>query len=122
MPKTRIARTRLRAFTAQGGLCCYCHLPMWLEDPEGFRTKWNLTPNDTRDRQCTAEHLVTRQDGGKDSAKNIAAACLKCNQGRHRFKAPMEPERFGTFVRGQVQRGQWHRQRVLRAFGAHPAR
>ena len=118
MPKTQLARSRLTAFTAQHGLCCYCRKPMWLDGPDEFRSKWNLTPGDTRDRRCTAEHLVARKDGGSDGAKNIAAACIKCNQGRHGRKTPMEPERFGEYVRSRMRNGRWHHSRVLMAFAA----
>lgn len=117
MPKTRRARYRIRAFNSQRGLCYYCCFPMWLEDPKGFGAKWNLTSNDTLARRCTAEHLLAQQDGGTDAAKNIVAACLKCNQGRHRCATPLAAAPFGIFVQKQVHRGRWHRLRVLRAFG-----
>ena len=119
MSKTRRTRSRLAAFAAQHGLCYYCRMPIWLENPDGFQDQWNLARADTWDRRCTAEHLVSRKDGGGDGPENIAAACTKCNQGRHARKAPMEPDAFARYVRARVRQGRWHQPRVLRAFVAY---
>lgn len=118
MPKSRLARSRYSAFIAQRGLCYYCLLPTWHGAPVGFRAKWNLTLGETRLRQCTAEHLIARKEGGGDGARNIVAACLRCNQGRHGRKAPFKPDRFQSYVRRRIQKGRWHQPCVLVAFGA----
>ena len=46
----------------QGGLCFYCGRPM---------------------TKPTAEHLIAKQDGGRDTRANIAATCAPCNHARH---------------------------------------
>jgi hypothetical protein len=117
MPTKRVTRSRYTAFAAQNGRCYYCSLPMWQRNSEGFRTQYNLTPGDARFLQCTAEHLRARKDGGGDSAENIAAACLRCNRGRHRRKILMEPDKYQTLVRRRMQKGRWHPARVLNALG-----
>ncbi|MFD0320236.1 hypothetical protein [Lysobacter gummosus] len=40
-------------------------------------------------RQCIAEHLLARRDGGRNTRGNIAAACWLYNQRRHRRKHPL---------------------------------
>lgn len=59
--------------------------------------------------QCTAEHLLARQDGGIDSANNIVAACWYCNQQRHRPKVPPAPDMNRQRVQQKMKRGGWHR-------------
>jgi hypothetical protein len=39
---------------------------------------------------------------------NIAAACHRCNQGRHRRKAAPNPKKFRRYVLRLVGRGKWH--------------
>jgi len=117
MPDKRIVLYRSAAFAAQGGLCYYCSLSMWHKYSEGFCVQHNLTPGDAKLLQCTAEHLRARKDGGEDTAENIAAACLRCNLGRHPRKKPMEVDRFWRWVSKRVQEGRWHSVRVLRALG-----
>ena len=63
-----IAKNRLIAYQRQSGRCYYCDLPMWLGKLPGKRHR-------PASLQCTAEHLVARQDGGDNSARNIVAAC-----------------------------------------------
>lgn len=58
--------------------------------------------------QCTAEHLVPRSDGGRESATNIVAACAHCNHTRHRQKRPPEPPQYRAQVRRRVALGGWH--------------
>ena len=62
MPKLQQLRTRV--FHAQHGRCHYCGISMWLDSPD------ELPPprKSVRARQCTAEHLVARQDGGRATA------------------------------------------------------
>ena len=56
---------------------------------------------------ATAEHLQARQDGGGDSADNIAAAHRVCNARRHRCSEPLPPAAFASHVRGRIARDRW---------------
>ena len=67
---------------------------------------------------CTAEHLLPRSQGGKDRASNIKAACLFCNQTRHRTKAPKTPQRHRQHVQQRLRKGKWHPQTALRILSA----
>jgi 5-methylcytosine-specific restriction endonuclease McrA len=71
---------RRRASREQGGQCFYCLQPMG--------------------RDVTAEHLVARMDGGKDSRANVVAACRRCNAARHALfpGASPDPETYQGFV------------------------
>ncbi|WP_285410886.1 HNH endonuclease signature motif containing protein [Variovorax sp. efr-133-TYG-130] len=89
MRKSQRQRNRERARRAQRGTCIYCCRPMG--------------------KDVTAEHLVARMDGGKDSRGNIVAACRRCNAGRHALfpaGAP-EPETYQAFVLLMRAAGQW---------------
>lgn len=101
MPKLQQLRTR--AFHAQHGRCHYCGISMWLDSPD------ELPPprKSVRARQCTAEHLVARQDGGRDTAENIVAACLQCNLRRHRRKVPLPAAEYLSLVHRRLGRGKW---------------
>ncbi|WP_245851516.1 HNH endonuclease [Pseudomonas segetis] len=57
--------------------------------------------------QCTAEHLRARQDGGKDSSLNIAAACKRCNRLRHSRKTAPSPSDYQRFVQKRLNTGGW---------------
>ena len=59
-------------------------------------------------RQCTAEHLKARCDGGPNSADNIVAACRYCNGQRHRAKRPHAPAAYRCAVRRRMAAGKWH--------------
>lgn len=107
MPNT-LKRFRTRAFLRQDGRCIYCAKPMWLSDPAHFAIKQKLTAKQARHRQCTAEHLCARKNGGTNAAANIAAACLFCNQHRHQRKAELSPLQFGVYVRTRMARGGWY--------------
>jgi len=102
----RIPFLRQQAFNRQGGFCYYCDVRMWLNSPEELDLPGCFAA--ARRLQCTAEHLVSRSDGGRDSAKNIVAACAHCNHTRHRQKRPPEPPQYRTKVRGRVAQGGWH--------------
>jgi len=108
----QFASARSRAFHRQAGLCFYCSQPMWLGDQEIFANRYGLSLRNTRSFQCTAEHLVERQRGGK-GRDNIVAACRICNLVRHRGRQDQAPS--PSAWRNQVQRlvrcGRW---RVLR--------
>ena len=72
-------KLRQKAFRRQEGHCYYCEYPMWLESWEEFAASFGISKAAAFHFRCTAEHLVARQDGGKDSPKNIVAACRFCN-------------------------------------------
>lgn len=120
MPK--LQRLRTDAFHAQKGRCCYCSLPMWNTLPDELKP-FGLSATTATPLRCTAEHLVAQQDGGRDVAGNIAAACWSCNQRRHKRKSPAPPEAYRVFVQKRVAKGKWHPPRVaklhLRSHGAH---
>ena len=107
MPNT-LANNRLAAFKRQKGLCYYCHMPMWLVKQSQFASKHGLTKGEVRRLQCTAEHLVARQDGGKNSRNNIVAACRFCNSTRHLIKVPPKPAEYQRHVLNRLLKGKWH--------------
>lgn len=103
-----IKKFRKFAFTQQNGKCCYCGFSMWQDSAESFAKKHGITIKQARHFQCTAEHLEARQDGGKDVVGNIAAACIRCNQLRHKRPKPMAPEQYQKHVVNRVSKGAWH--------------
>ena len=106
---------RIDAFVRQAGRCYYCTVLMWIDDGVSFARKHGLSSRVARCLKCTAEHLLARRDGGRDSRDNIVAACLFCNLRRHRgrTKAPT-PRAYRTRVRHRLERGRWHFPQVLR--------
>ncbi len=83
---SRWSSARIRAFHRQNGLCFYCRRPMWereLESRDDARDRLGIhgSKKAVRLRQCTAEHLVRKVDGGK-GADNIVASCAECNHYR----------------------------------------
>ena len=117
MPK--LQRLRTDAFHAQMGRCCYCDLPMWNTSPDELKPL-GLRARTVAPLRCTAEHLVAQQDGGRDAACNIAAACWLCNTRRHKRKSPPEPEAFRAFVQKRLARGKWHPPVVARLAKPQP--
>lgn len=107
MPET-IRANRKIAFNRQNGLCIYCEQPMWLDDPLVFSHLYGITLKQARRFQCTAEHLFAQCDGGNHSLKNIAAACLCCNQRRHKRNNPPNPESYQLFVRWRLECNKWN--------------
>lgn len=107
MPTTLI-KSRLKAFNLQQDRCIYCELPMWLDSHEAFAKKYNLTSKEAMLFRCTAEHLRAKQDGGKDGADNILAACHYCNQKRHKCKSPKDPISYKNHVTKRLCKGKWH--------------
>ena len=71
---------------------------MWVENPDEFVIKYKITKRQAKFYQCTAEHLLPRKDGGKDSLSNIAAACKYCNQQRHKSKLSLSPVKYQAYV------------------------
>ena len=114
------ARARERAFCRQNSLCFYCSQPMWLREPEVFAKRYGLRLRQIRSFQCTAEHCVERQKGGKGGS-NIVAACRHCNTSRHRGR----PDRAPTPTAWRIQVGEWVRTgrwRTLKTNGAVKSR
>ena len=109
-----LSRIRSRALQLQGGRCFYCSVLMWTDDCAAFANRHRLPPRLAKWLQCTAEHLQARQEGGRDSIKNIAAACRVCNHRRHaqRRIAPT-PEEYRALVRKRVSKKAWHPPQVF---------
>lgn len=93
---SKLQQSRNSAFSRQSGKCYYCDLRMRLPGATG-----------PVQLMCTAEHLKPRSDGGLDGGANIVAACLHCNQTRHRRKSPPSPERYRGEVQRRLARGKW---------------
>ena len=102
-----LKKLRRMKMLSQGGRCFYCGLPMWDEAlypclPLSCRS--GELPKTLR---CTAEHLHPRSEGGANTADNIVAACLFCNNSRHRRKRPLSPEAHRAHVQQRMAAGQW---------------
>ncbi len=108
MASKPLRKHRNSAFDRQDGKCCYCGFQMWRDSPETFAEVHGIKLAQARHFQCTAEHLVARQDGGKDGSLNIAAACIRCNRLRHQRKIPPEPMRYQAHVQKRLDKGKWH--------------
>jgi hypothetical protein len=102
-----LTRNRQSAASLQGYRCYYCGLPMWLDDPARFAALHGLSMRQARLLRCTAEHLRARSDAGRDHRQNIVAACLFCNQHRHRARTPLGPEELRERVALAMQRRRW---------------
>lgn len=107
-----LKKIRHSAFIRQKGKCYYCNFSMWQDSAESFAKRHGITVKQARHFKCTAEHLVARQDGGRDVGWNIAAACIRCNRLRHQRKVPMEPEQYQSYVQKRVEKGGWHEARL----------
>lgn len=107
---SRVKKHRQAACARQGGACYYCGCPIWDGDLQSFSRALRIRPRLARHLQATAEHLTARADGGKDSARNIVAACLWCNQQRHRGRAAAAPgaTEYRTRVQQFVAARMWH--------------
>lgn len=103
-----LRQLRRIAFLHQNARCWYCGLPMWEKNPDAFSREHGFTSSRAKALQCTAEHLIARQDGGADSPSNIVAACRYCNGRRHARKFPLESESFRQHVQKRLQQGKWH--------------
>lgn len=108
MSQKPLIRFRDAAFAAQGGLCFYCRHPMWQSHPEKFSRDYGVATVSVRRFKCTAEHLIPREKGGKDTRGNIVAACLYCNCQRHRARTARSPEGHRDHVQRRLARGRWH--------------
>lgn len=101
---------RHRAFVAQDGRCFYCSQPIWEDGREAFAKAHGMLPRLATHLRSTAEHLVARQDAGKNSQQNIVAACVWCNSRRHLGRAERAPDchAYQHWVQAQVSAGKWH--------------
>ncbi|WP_342663004.1 HNH endonuclease signature motif containing protein [Arenimonas oryziterrae] len=80
---------------------------MWLQDLPAFAKQLAIPLNKARLRQCTAEHLLARCDGGGDLSENIVAACAFCNKQRHRRRQAPDPSAFKELVQRRIAAGRW---------------
>ena len=108
----KIQYYRQVAFKKQSGLCFYCNQPMWNTDKFTFTTKHKLKAAIANFLQCTAEHLLARQDGGKNTEDNIVAACKYCNHTRHKTNHPLSPEKYKQHVQIRLQKNRWHQIKI----------
>ena len=112
---TMLIKSRQKAFQQQSGCCIYCYKPMWIGCLEDFAIQFRITRRQAKFYQCTAEHLLARQDGGKNGLNNIAAACKYCNQQRHKSKLPLHPVKYQQYVQGKVSKNCWPTARFLQS-------
>lgn len=110
MANNSVIKHRSSAFDRQGARCYYCGFQMWRDSPEVFAQLHGISLRHARHFQCTAEHLVARQDGGTDTWGNIVAACLRCNRLRHQRKKALGPEQYRALVQQRLSKGRWHSQ------------
>jgi hypothetical protein len=104
-----LASLRAFAFKNQHGRCYYCRQPMWQKSPSEI----GLSLRHGRHFQCTAEHLQALQDGGRDTAGNIVAACWFCNSRRHRRGDPApSPQAYKALVQQRMAAGRWRPERI----------
>ncbi|WP_080579593.1 HNH endonuclease [Sinorhizobium fredii] len=80
---------------------------MWETDPRIFSARYRVSRRAALHFRCTAEHLVARCDGGRDTEENIVAACHYCNRTRHRPKRPKNAASYAAFVRSRIEKGRW---------------
>lgn len=99
---------RNQAYSRQEGRCFYCKSKMWSAHSEVFASLHNLTRNQARLFQCTAEHVVARQDGGNHSQSNIVAVCRFCNLWRHRRRKPPSSTEFLNIVQKRLYARRCH--------------
>ena len=113
---SKLARHRNSAFIFQSGRCYYCNFPMWESNLESYAQLHNISKSQAKFFRCTAEHLVARQDGGKDTEKNIVAACVWCNQKRHSRKLAPPPNEYRQLVKQRLLDGRWFCSSLVKQF------
>ena len=106
------SKQRLAAFKKQSGQCYYCGSTMWLKNQKNYASERSISESEASRFQCTAEHLVARCDGGKNSYRNIVAACHYCNTKRHQRKKPLGPLSYRSHIQNRLQQGKWHPRKV----------
>lgn len=107
-----IAKLRRASAARQNSRCFYCGYLMWETDQSVFAARFALTLRAATRFQCTAEHLVARQDGGGDTEGNIAAACRFCNTTRHKSAKPRSAPAYRIYVQGRLKAHKWHPQKT----------
>ncbi len=108
MRSIKIRRYRTLAAQRQQYRCWYCCFPIWTSNPANFAKRHGISLRQAARFQCTAEHLLARQDGGRDEVKNLVAACLHCNRTRHKRLRPPDPDTFRIQIQAAIRRGRWH--------------
>jgi hypothetical protein len=110
MSSKQLRRLRQQAYENQNRRCYYCDFPIWDVDGTGFARAHALPPRFAKYLKCTAEHLVARQDKGRDTADNIVAACSWCNKMRHYRREHQAPHAVThkSWVSKLVSMGRWH--------------
>ncbi|WP_372828210.1 HNH endonuclease [Polaromonas sp.] len=116
MSKT-LNNSRQAAYRAQAGLCFYCRCAMWTRSSIELTRSYDITKQQAKRLQCTAEHLRPRSEGGSDLPDNIVAACRHCNCTRHKRKIPRSADEHLRRVRSRISGGRWHPREVLRVMG-----
>lgn len=106
-PRISLKKPRNRAFNQQQGLCYYCGTLMWAKSPKEVISKLKVTKKQAESLMCTGEHLTAHRDGGDDSYENIVAACLYCNQKRHKRKDDLSPVKYKALVKRRLEKGRW---------------
>jgi len=109
---SNLSKYRHQSFLSQAHRCYYCGFLMWEHNPEQFAAIHKISLAQAQRFKCTAEHLEARKDGGADSRSNIVAACLYCNQTRHRIKPAPSPDKLRVQVAKQLQNNGWHKMKV----------
>jgi hypothetical protein len=110
MSSRQLRQLRQQAYEKQKPRCYYCSFPMWDTDDEGFSRAHAVPPRIAKYLKCTAEHLIARQDSGRDTADNIVAACLWCNKMRHYRREHQAPDAatYSSKVSRLISMGRWH--------------
>lgn len=104
MSKKTLKNLRARAFSLQAGRCYYCGLAMWQSSPNEL----GLRARAAAQFRCTAEHLVAKQEGGRDAADNIVAAHATCNHRRHNRRGPApSPDVYRGWIERRMAAGKW---------------
>lgn len=103
-----LLKNRNLAYESQHGLCYYCRQPMWTGQPQNFCNQHKISIKSAKLLQCTAEHVIARQDGGSNQRDNIVAACLHCNKTRHKAKTALSVEKYKAKVIRRMAQNKWH--------------
>ncbi|RWC60484.1 MAG: HNH endonuclease [Mesorhizobium sp.] len=104
----RLAKLRTAQAVRQNWRCFYCDFPMWDGDPRLMAERYHLPVGLLNRLRCTAEHLKPRTNGGRESLDNIVAACVFCNQTRHKMRDVLSPVAYQQRVRRRVEARKWH--------------
>ncbi len=104
---TSLKKLRELKMIEQKGRCYYCDLPVWDNSIHPVTRQNHTAVLPTAALRCTAEHLIARCDGGKNTLDNVVAACFFCNSRRHKRKYPLCPEKYRKHVRTRMSAGKW---------------